>query len=500
MSEGAGRTVEPGCGRPTRGVAGYTTDSADSPIESTHRGDNHGVMTEIQTEPTLVLDTGARKAAPFGWNVARAVLRAPFQARMWKELAYLISATILGCMVIAYLFAGFGGGFWLSITIIGLPVLALVLLGGRTWGRIYRALARDLLDTPVLAPPDFAPRPGLIGWLRSAFTDRTSWRATLFLVAQGVLGVVAGYFVLTAVALAAFLAISPIVWAVFHPTNPDSNGVERHSMMQFGSYYIDTWPRAIGIGLIGIVFCFAIPWLLRGVCWVHRMLVVLLLSRTTRDTKLVELQASRRLAVEDSAANLRRVERDLHDGTQARLVTIAMALGRAEERIASGADARDLIADAHASSKEALTELRELVRGIHPPALEVGLPAALETLTARCAVPVELRVHLPERPTPAIEAIAYFSVAELLTNVVKHAGAGNAWVSVVPSGSGAIAITVRDNGVGGVVGPMDGNLGVGSGLSGLAARARTVDGTLSVQSPPGGPTVVTMVLPKAGPQ
>ncbi|MEU4650733.1 histidine kinase [Nocardia fluminea] len=130
---------------------------------------------------------------------------------------------------------------------------------------------------------------------------------------------------------------------------------------------LDTWPRALALSAIGILLCFALPWLIRALCWVHRMLIVHLLAATPRDRQLAELQASRRAAVDDATATLSRVERDLHDGTQARLVTIAMALGRAEERLATGGDARDLVADARANAKEALTELRELVRGIHPP-------------------------------------------------------------------------------------------------------------------------------------
>ncbi len=454
-------------------------------------------MTETHAEPTLALDPPPAAPEPEE-HVLRAVLLAPVRARFWKELVYVLTVFLLGCVAVVYLFFGFGGGLYLAITIIGLPVLALVLLGGRVWGRVYRALAEDLLGVAVAPPPPFAPAPGPIGFLKAAFTDRASWRVVLFLLAQAVLGVGVGYLVLVVVAMTMFIALSPIPWALVHPTNVDEHGVEHQSMVQFGDFYIDSLPKVLVFALIGLLGCLALPWLLRGVCWVHRLLTIALLSATARDRRVTELQESRRTAVEDAAATLRRLERDLHDGTQARLVTIAMALGRAEDRLAAGGDPSDLIADAHAGSKEALAELRELVRGIHPPALELGLEPALETLTARCSVPVELRVHLPERPTPAIEAIAYFSVAELLTNVVRHARATSAWVSVLPSDGRTIAVTVRDNGIGGVAPPADGAFGVGSGLSGLAARARTVDGTLSVQSPAGGPTVVTILLPLAG--
>ncbi|PPJ00244.1 sensor histidine kinase [Nocardia nova] len=467
-------------------------------------------MTETLAEPTLVLDRPDSR--PTAGSVLRAILRAPFQARTWKELAYLVVAAILGCLVLAYLFVGYGVGLYSSILIIGAPLLAGVLLGGRIWGRVYRAVGAALLSADLPAPPNFAARPGLVGWFRSVFTDRTAWRALAFLVAEAVLGVFVGYVVLTVIAVTVFTAISPVPWAVFHPVNVDPQGREHHSMAQFGDYYIDTWPRVLGLAALGVIGCFLLPWLVRAVCWAHRGLMLVLLTPTAGDRRMVELQESRRVAVEDSAATLRRLERDLHDGTQARLVSIAMTLGRAEERLAAGADPAALIADARASSKDAIAELRELVRGIHPPALELGLEPALETLTARCAIPVELRVHLPQRPSPAIEAIAYFSVAELLTNVVKHSGATAAWVSVAPAGTATMMVSVRDNGHGGVrqPGPMGGESEagadapterlVGGGLAGLAARARSVDGNLTVDSPIGGPTNITVTLPIAGPQ
>ncbi|NEW30199.1 sensor histidine kinase [Nocardia cyriacigeorgica] len=457
------------------------------------------LMTDSSVTQTLVLDTPATEE-PTGMRVLRAVLRAPFTARTWKELAYLILALLLGMLGTGYVYLAGGLGVFVALTIIGIPVLALVILGGRLWGHVYRALVRDLLGTPLDPPPPFAPASGLFGFLKAAFTDMPSWRALAFVVVQSIVGMVGGYFLLIATAMIGFTAISPLPWYLFTPTNIDENGVERHSLAQFGDFYIDTWPRVLGFAALGVLGCFALPWLFRVVCLVHRQLAIWLLAPTARDRRLADLQESRRVAVEDSAATLRRLERDLHDGTQARLVTIAMALGRAEERLSHGADASDLIADAHAGTKEALAELRELVRGIHPPALELGLEPALETLAARCSVPVELRVHLPVRPHPAIEAIAYFSVAELLTNVVKHAGATHAWVSVLPSGDDALVVSVRDNGSGGVLQPIPGEPVAGSGLAGLAARAASVDGGLTVDSPVGGPTVVTITLPTAGPR
>ena len=206
------------------------------------------------------------------------------------------------------------------------------------------------------------------------------------------------------------------------------------------------------------------------------------------DGRVAELEFTRATAVDDSAATLRRVERDLHDGTQARLVTMAMALGRVEDKLARGEDVSDLVSTAHGTAKDALAELRDVVRGIHPPALDLGLEPALQTLSSRSSIPVVLTAHLERRPSPSIETIAYFSAAELLTNVAKHAHASTAWVSVRTE-TDRLVLAVRDNGIGGAV------VGGGSGLSGLIGRASTVDGELTVRSPAGGPTVVTLVLP-----
>jgi signal transduction histidine kinase len=210
-----------------------------------------------------------------------------------------------------------------------------------------------------------------------------------------------------------------------------------------------------------------------------------------------ELERSRAHLVDDSAARLRRIERDLHDGAQAQMVAVAMKLGLAREKLGgtAGATAQadferalELVDAAHASAKQAITELRDLARGIHPPVLDQGLPAALATLAARSGVPVELVADLPERPSAAIETIAYFCAAELLANVAKHSGARHATVEAVHV-PGLLRLRVSDDGAGGA------RIEPGGGLAGLAGRLRTVDGTMQLSSPSGGPTVVTVELP-----
>ncbi len=258
-----------------------------------------------------------------------------------------------------------------------------------------------------------------------------------------------------------------------------------------------------------------------------------------------ELQERRARAVDESAARLRRIERDLHDGAQVRLTALALALGEIKENLEAAADGAGgvgaggvgaggvgaggvgrggvgaggvgrggvgrggvgaggdgrggvgadeqgrivmLVAAAHKNAKETLAELRDLARGIHPPVLDRGLGAALSTLAEASATPVALSVSIAERPSPAIESIAYFCAAELLANVTKHSGASHASISVSDQG-GRLLMTVIDDGAGAA------RLAPGGGLAGLLERVQTVDGRLDLDSPLGGPTIITIELP-----
>jgi signal transduction histidine kinase len=208
-----------------------------------------------------------------------------------------------------------------------------------------------------------------------------------------------------------------------------------------------------------------------------------------------ELQERRASAVDESAARLRRIERDLHDGAQVRLTALAMTLGEIKENleaVAGGADddghLRMLADAAHRNAKETIAELRDLARGIHPAVLDRGLEAALSALAQASTIPARLNVSMRARPSPAIEAIAYFCAAELLANVAKHSGASRATISVSDQ-DGGLLMTVADDGTGGAC------QSPGGGLAGLLERVQTVDGRLGVDSPPGGPTVITIELP-----
>jgi signal transduction histidine kinase len=204
-----------------------------------------------------------------------------------------------------------------------------------------------------------------------------------------------------------------------------------------------------------------------------------------------ELTERRARVVDEAEARLRRIERDLHDGAQVRLAALAMTLGEIKENLEQAVDTEQTIAlagTAHRSAKEALAELRDLARGIHPAVLDRGLADALSVLAEASAVPAGLTVAIKPRPSPAIEAIAYFCAAELLANVAKHSGASRAAISV--SGQdGRLVMRVTDDGSGRA------EIKPGGGLAGLRDRVQTVDGRLTVDSPAGGPTIVTVELP-----
>jgi signal transduction histidine kinase len=205
------------------------------------------------------------------------------------------------------------------------------------------------------------------------------------------------------------------------------------------------------------------------------------------------LTASRAAAVDLAAEDRRRIERDLHDGVQQRLVSLAMDLGRAKEKLDTDPErARELVDGAHEEAKRAITEVRDLARGIHPAVLtDRGLDAALSSLAARSPVPVEVSVDVAERPPASTEAAAYFVVSEALANVAKHAKASKASVTVRRAGDGWLTIQVQDDGVGGA------RIVEGSGLAGLRDRVGALDGELHLLSPEGGPTVLLVEIPCA---
>lgn len=430
--------------------------------------------------------------------------RAPFAGRTWREYGYLSLALLLAPFAFSYGLFSVVFLVAMLVPVLGLVVAGWVVVGGRGWGSMYRSLARSMLGVDVAAPAPYARRRGFWSTLWSGIGDGTGWRAVLFLVVTFPLAIVS--FVVSTVFLAVGLGgMTHWIWSRWLPLQQAGDGTW-HRGAQFGvDWYVDTPVRQLGLVVVGALFLWVWPHVTRAFAHLFRVLTVALLGPTLASLRVADLEESRGRTVEDADAKLRRIERDLHDGTQARLVAVAMQLGEAKEQLAAGGDpdeALELVDLAHSSTKEALVELRELARGIHPPALDNGLAVALETLAARSPLPVTVdvdpAVEASGRLAPAVESIAYFCVAELVTNAVKHARATGVYVLVERQGSGRgarLRLRVRDDGQGGARVVQPGSDGQRSGLAGLAERVRSVDGSFELTSPVGGPTVVTVLLP-----
>ncbi|MFJ1708827.1 sensor histidine kinase [Kitasatospora sp. NPDC088346] len=419
------------------------------------------------------------------------VAAAPFRRRALAALLYALLAPVPALAGAALVLSGLVAGGVLSVTPLGPWLIAATVRGASGLGAVQRRLAGRLLGLAVATPvPPGAP--GAFAWRRAVLGDRAGWRAVGAALATPLTALLPLPAVLVGYVYGVLLAAHPLLrrWNRF--TVRDADGSVRHVSLEVGGVQWDSWPRwlvpcAVGLGLLA-----AAPWLVHRALAPQRALLRSLLGPDAVDRRIRDLEETRTQAVDDAAATLRRIERDLHDGTQARLVGLGMHLTVIRELVLAGAGREQLLPvleTARGNAKQAVADLRDLVRGIHPPALDSGLATALETLAADCPLPVEVTVELPRRPSPAVESIGYFCAAELLANAVKHSDARQVRIAVAAEPGGVLRLAVRDDGRGGAV------LGAGSGLSGLRARARTVDGSLTCDSPRGGPTEVTVRLP-----
>ncbi|MFF7389867.1 sensor histidine kinase [Streptomyces scabiei] len=416
-------------------------------------------------------------------------LRAPFEARSWREFGYVLLGLPIGILLFTYAITMVSVGAGLLITFLGVPVLAAGLAGCRAFGALERARARVLLGVDVDAPEPLRMRGrGAMAWMGAVLRSGASWRQLLYAVVQFPWSVFSFGVAVTFWTYGWALLTYPLWFWVF-PVWAGQDGLQLYGD-ETHSVYLNNPFEVTVTALVGLLFTMATPWILRGLTMVDRGMVVTLLGPSRLGARVVELESDRGVVVDTAAADLRRIERDLHDGAQARLVALAMDLGLAKEKLAEDPRAAAVMVDsAHGEVKTALQELRDLARGIHPAVLtDRGLDAALSAVAARCAVPVVVEVDLPARPVPAIEGIAYFTVSELLQNVSKHAGASRVTVDVWKV-EDRLMLQVIDDGVGGA------DAGAGSGLAGLAERIGAVDGVLVVDSPGGGPTRVTAELP-----
>jgi len=414
------------------------------------------------------------------------LLRDLVSARTWLAMTQHLAGLFIGTVAIFVFTFGLGFGFsFVFLGLIGIPLLGVTLRLASWFARAERARFAFLLGVAIPAWPELGRagyRWGIIPRWRM-FSERATWAEI-------------GYGLLRLPISAVALTISVGVWAA---------GLVALTLPAYGfalpgggpnidgSVLRGAVPLAVSV-ILGVALLLAAPQVTRGLAVADGSLSRGLLGpRRTRDleARVSQLETSRERVVDAAEAERRRIERDLHDGAQQRLVALAMELGRAKVKFADDIDAaRELVDQAHVQAKEALTELRNLVRGVHPPVLtDRGLDAALSGLAALCPVPVDMHVDVPVRPKAAVEAVAYFMVAEALTNVAKHSRASHAKVVVEGHGyPGTLTVMVSDDGIGGA----DPN---SPGLAGLADRVSGVDGRLSVESPVGGPTIIAAVLP-----
>ena len=414
----------------------------------------------------------------------------PFRLRTWRETGYALVALPLGIAWFTIFLTLLTTSLSLIVIIVGLPLLALTMWIARGAASAQRVVAAGLLDVHIPEPPT-APPPDAGPFRRfiDPVLQLSTWRALVYLVFFAFpLGLASFLVAVISWSVALSLVSSPI-WYFAVPED------DRGDVFWDGNHIDSGWEWAVIVGGGALLLLLA-PWLVRAFVSLDALLMRALLGPTRGELERAAARSAeqRDLAVASASDDRRQIERDLHDGAQARLVSLAVDLGRARRRLEAGGsqeEAAELVKSAHEEAKLALVEIRDLARGIHPAVLtDRGLDAALSSLAARSAVPVTLRSELgSERPSEQVESAAYFVVAEALTNVARHSGAAHAAVSVVRDDT-VLLVEVRDDGNG------DADPS-GSGLSGLRDRVGALGGSLVVDSPSGGPTQITAVIPCA---
>ena len=404
--------------------------------------------------------------------------------RTWLAMVSHLAGLFMGLAVLVVFITGLSLGFSLLVlALVGLPLLGVTLRLAGWFAVAERARIGLMLGVRI---PDW-PAGNRVGYRWyvvprwRVFTERATWGEI-------------GYALLRLPVSAVAATLSVSVWSagVVMLALPLYNKHLPSGGAKLGDTVLTGTPTLTASAVIGLLVLLIAPQVTRAFGNGDARLSRWLLGPPSDlAARVKDLETSRERVLDAAEQERRRIERDLHDGAQQRLVALAMELGRAKAKFADDPDAaRQLVDQAHSQAKEALSELRNLVRGVHPPVLtERGLDAALSGLAALCPVPVEVHVDVPVRPKSSVEAVAYFVVAEALTNVAKHSRARHAKVVVEGHGyPGTMTVMISDDGIGGA------NPG-SPGLSGLADRVSGVDGRLSVESPSGGPTIIAAELP-----
>ncbi|GHB37750.1 histidine kinase [Streptomyces viridiviolaceus] len=395
----------------------------------------------------------------------------------WRAVAYLASGALFGAVVLVVIVSGAVAGGVLAVVLVGLPLLVLTALAGIPVAAVERRRLRLAGAGPMPPGQHRVPdRPGLAAWLVVRLGEAATWRELAYAV---LLGVVLWPLDAAAVAGGAVLPLSMVA----APALVAVDGEAKVAKL----WLVDSWPGAFAVAGLGLVLLAAGAYALGAVAGARAELARALLAGKDSD-RVTELVRSRVRLVDAFEAERRRIERDLHDGAQQRVVALTMTLGLARLDAPPGRLA-DQLATAHREAERALAELRELIHGIHPKVLtDYGLEAAVADAADRSPVPVDVDLELPERLPRPVESAAYFVVCEALANVARHSGAGRAEVSG-GYGDGRLVLRVRDDGRGGA------DARGGTGLTGLADRVSVLDGRLSLSSPPGGPTLLRVEIP-----
>ncbi|MEV0586422.1 sensor domain-containing protein [Nonomuraea sp. NPDC050310] len=407
--------------------------------------------------------------------------------RVALDTRYQIVGFPTAVLGFALLLVGFAAGVGTLVVWVGVPLLAGTLMLARGLADGERAWMADVLQRPLVRPR-YRAAPADAGRVRRLVNPMTSGQSWLDLL-HGVLllpfAIIS--FVLTLVAWAIpVTALTYPIHGLVTSRIPGNAGLAE--VLRVGTGYGPNLVINLGIGVLGLVM---LPYLVRGGALLRAGYGRLLLTRVAElQERIDDLAEGRAAAVSAEAAALRKLERDIHDGPQQRLVSLAMELSRAQRQLAKDPEAAQVtIKEAISATRETLDELRALSRGIAPPILsDRGLAPALAALAGRCTVPVELDIQVVGRFQAAVENAIYFVVAESLTNIAKHSRAQLATITLMKTGS-SLLLTIGDDGVGGA------HVAKGHGLQGLADRLRAVDGELAVESPDGGPTMIVAEVP-----
>jgi signal transduction histidine kinase len=410
------------------------------------------------------------------------LLRPIVDARTYRRILYLLLALPLGVIEFSFLVTALSFGFGTAITLIGIPVLIGTVWAWRWLAELERRVIRRLLGHEIPSP--YRPEPEDAGWwkrLGARLADPATWKDLAFLLLQLPLGIVSFTITVSVLSFGLGLLFAPAYYWALDSTD------------WIGALGVDTLPEAIAAVPLGaLILLVGIP-ALSALGRLYGWLAAQLLGSNADPVltaQVTELESARSRIIAAADAERRRIERDLHDGAQQRLVALALNLRMAEQRAADGDPAAaELVRQAGEEANLALKELRDLARGIHPAILtNRGLPAALEDLASRATVPVEVVAAPDERLPDPVEAAAYFVVSECIANIGKHAEATSATVSVTDADD-HLNVVVADDGVGGA------SLEDGSGIQGLADRVGALSGTLTVESPPGQGTRVVASIP-----